>query len=86
MIQLGKLKPEVLQEKIESYKNFYTHEQLIERYIQVQDELTYEKAVGEWLDALANAYREGDNEQWDEVQVAQDRLNEIKNIIKAKYE
>lgn len=85
MIQLGKLKPEYLQEKM-NILSYCSREELIERYVQVQDELTYEKAVGEWLDALANAYREGDNEQWDEVQVAQDRLNEIKKLIKAKYE
>lgn len=86
MIQLGKLKLEVLQEAIESYKNLYTHEQLIERYVQVKDELIYEKAVGEWLDALANAYREGDEEQWEQANEAQETLNEIKKLIKAKYE
>ncbi len=85
MIQLGKLKPEYLQEKM-NILSYCSREELIERYVQVQDELTYEKAVGEWLDALADAHRDGDNEQWEEVQNAKNRLNEIEKLIKAKYE
>jgi len=85
MILFGKLKPELLQEKM-NIMSYCSREELIERYAQVQDELAYEKALGMWLDALANAYREQDDESWELEGNAKEYLSEVKERIKAKYE
>jgi len=86
MIQLGNLKPELLKEKIEMLSYHYTFPQLVERYVELQHQLAHERALGEWLDALANAYRDDNDDAWQEEQIAKDRMNEIKKEIKAKYE
>lgn len=85
MIQLGKLKPELLQEKT-NILSYCSREELIERYAKVQDILLYERAVGMWLDALADAYREQDDDSWELESNAKEYLNEVKERIKAKYE
>lgn len=79
------IKPEILQEKIESLSYHYTFEELVERYIQIQHELIFERAMGIWLDALANAYRDDDEQSWDEEKIAKEELNEIKKELKSKY-
>lgn len=85
MIELGKLKPELLQEK-RNILSYCSRKELIERYVEVQHQLIYESALGDWLNALANAYRDNDDDAWEQEQIAKDRFNEIKKEIKAKYE
>jgi len=79
------IKPEILQEKIESLSYHYTFEHLVEFYLRTQHELIYERAMGIWLDALANAYRDDDEQSWDEEKNAREELKEIKKELKSKY-
>jgi hypothetical protein len=81
----GELKPEFLAQRIESLTEQYTHHQLIEEYVKLQHQLMYEASLGEWLDSLANAFRDDNQDAWEEERIAKHRFREIKKEIQTKY-
>lgn len=85
MIQLGKLKPEYLQEKMNAL-SYCSREELIERYVEVQHQLIYESALGDWLNALADAFRDNDDDAWQEEQIAKEIMIKKRKEIESKYE
>ena len=80
-----KLKPEVIAAEVADLSKRVTFEELVVLYIDARLQLVEAYAISEWLDALATAYRNDDDDSWTEEQIAKDRMNIIKKEIRTKY-
>ena len=80
-----KLKPDVIAAEVADLSKRVTFEELVVMYIDARLQLVEAYAIGEWLDALATAYRNNDDDAWTEEQIAKDRMNVIKKEISTKY-
>jgi hypothetical protein len=80
-----RINPEIIAAEVADLSKRLTFEELVTLYLDARFQLVEATAIGEWLDALATAYRNDDDDAWTAEQIAKDRMNTIKKEIMTKY-